>query len=82
MFELYEVSPFKYKNFNLDQLFKYFRCRQLDAQSIHSVSLIMIRPKLYIFRLKIRNLQYVNTNILACVQQDQGPPIIQIFLYT
>ena len=55
MFELYlcEVSPFKYEKFNIGQLFKYFRCRQLDARSTHSVSLIMIRPKLYILGQKL-----------------------------
>ena len=30
------------------------------------------------FRLKIRNLPYVNKNLLTCVQQEPDPPIIQI----
>ena len=31
-------------------------------------------------RPKIRNLPYVNKNLLTCVQQDQDLPIIQIFI--
>ena len=37
------------------------------------------QTKIAHFRPKIRNLPYVNKNLLTCVQQEQDPPIIQIF---
>ena len=36
------------------------------------------QTKIAHFRQKIRNLPYVNKNLLTCVQQEQDPPIIQV----
>ena len=37
------------------------------------------QTKIVHFRPKIRNLPYLNKNLLTCVQKEQDPPIIQIF---